>query len=53
MKAKIPGFERDAGFLFVMEGEAARIAGEPATSNPYEPGSLHGCKWMEGWNEGV
>ena len=41
-----------AAFLFVMEGNAARQAGEPAANNPYQPGTEHWAKWLEGWNEG-
>ena len=38
-----------ADFLFFMEGESARLAGEPQTTNPYEPASRQAQQWLAGW----
>jgi hypothetical protein len=53
MTSPVYGSEPFAGFLFVMEGQAARAIGEPATSNPYELGSPQWSKWLEGWDEQI
>ena len=36
-------------FLLRLEGESAASADEPASSNPYESGTLKGKLWMVGW----
>jgi hypothetical protein len=39
------------GFLYIMEGVAARDAGQPLSDNPYESGSEASVFWAEGWHE--
>ena len=35
--------------LFLVEGEAAASASQPASSNPYRKFSAEHALWMEGW----
>ena len=37
--------------LFVMEGAAARTAGQAADENPYEPDTSQHKHWLEGWRD--
>jgi ribosome modulation factor len=39
-------------FLFILEGRHAALAGQSTDENPYDPESLEGGFWLQGWNEG-
>ena len=37
----------------VEEGKAAKLAGEPASANPYPAGTQNGADWLEGYTYDV
>lgn len=41
--------KKSAIFLVTLEGEEAGRAGEPASANPYEIGTLNRLQWLGGW----